>query len=264
VISDDKQYLIRDRLGPLLGERGLTSFEDLCRCLQAGLDDRFLETVVDAVTTRETSFFRDPHVFQALAAELLPRLVAEASPPGRPIRIWSAGTANGQEAYSLAMATQEFAQAASIDPARQPVFSILASDISAAALRVAQAGDYEARDLARGISGPRTARFFQLQNKTYSIKPAVRKLVEFRQVNLCKPFTGLGTFDLICCRNVLIYFDVATRQQICQRFHGALRDGGWLLLGTAENLYGIATNFESLKFGDALVYRKLPGANRAV
>ena len=264
VISDDKEYLVRDRLGPLLRERGLASFEDLSRCLQAGWDDRFIEAVIDAVTTRETSFFRDTHVYQALATELLPRLVAERNPPGRPIRIWSAGTANGQEAYSLAMLTQELVQASAPDPSRQPVFSILASDISAAALRVAQNGEYDARDLARGVGSARMTRFFQCDKNIYSVKPAVRKLVEFRQVNLCQPFTGLGTFDLICCRNVLIYFDVATRQQICQGFHGALRDGGWLLLGTAENLYGIATNFESVKFGEALVYRKLPGPNRAL
>lgn len=264
VVTPDKEYLIRDRLGPLLVDRGWKSFEELCLRLQAGGDERCVEAVIDAVTTRETSFFRDPHVYQALLTELFPRLVAELQPPGRPIRIWSAGTANGQEAYSLAILAQEYVQATAPVSGRLPGFSILASDISAAALRVAQAGQYEARDLARGISESRKARYFDPAGTAFRVRPALRKLVEFRQVNLCQPLAGLGMFDLICCRNVLIYFDVVARQRICQQFHGALRDGGWLLLGTAENLYGIATNFESVKLGEALVYRKVPGPNRAL
>ena len=91
--------------------------------------------------------------------------------------------------------------------------------------------------------------------------PSVRDLIDFRQVNLCHSLGGLGSFDLICCRNVLIYFDALTRQRICQQFHALLREQGWLLLGTAENLYGIATNFASVRVGDALFYRKVSSVN---
>jgi chemotaxis protein methyltransferase CheR len=261
VISDDKEYLIRDRLGPVIAARGLTSFDELCRQLQARPDDRLVEAVIDAVTTRETSFFRDPHVFQALRSDIYPRLAAEVSPPGRPIRIWSAGTSNGQEAYSLAMLAREYAAAATTGSVRPATFSIVASDISREAMRVARTGEYDARDVARGVSSARVAQFFRSDASRFRLVPAVRDLVDFRQLNLCDSLVGLGAFDLICCRNVLIYFDVATRQRICQQFHALLREQGWLLLGTAENLYGIATNFASVRVGDALLYRKVSSDN---
>lgn len=257
VVSEDKEYLIRDRLGPVIAARGLTSFDELCRQLQGRPDDRLVEAVIDAVTTRETSFFRDPHVFQALRSDLFPRLTTEALPAGRPIRIWSVGTSSGQEAYSLAMLANEYVAATGSSGLRRGSISILASDVSGEAMRVARAGEYDAREVARGVSSSRIAQFFQSDATRFRVMPAVRDLVDFRQVNLCRPLGGLGTFDLICCRNVLIYFDAPTRQQICQQFHALLREKGWLLLGTAENLYGIATNFESVRFGDALLYRKI-------
>ena len=261
VISEDKEYLIRDRLGPVIAARGLTSFEELCRQLQGRPNDRLVEVVIDAVTTRETSFFRDPHVFQSLRSDIFPRLAAEVTPLGRPIRIWSAGTSNGQEAYSLAMLAREYGATSGTGSARPASFTILASDISREAMRVARGGKYDARDVARGVSSTRIAQFFQNDSTSFRLIPSVRDLVDFRQVNLCHSLVGLGSFDLICCRNVLIYFDAATRQRICQQFHALLREQGWLLLGTAENLYGIATNFESVRFGDALFYRKVPGVN---
>ena len=261
VISDDKEYLIRDRLGPLVTARGLTSFDELCRQLQTRPDDRLVEAVIDAVTTRETSFFRDPHVFQSLRSDIFPRLAAEVTPLGRPIRIWSAGTSNGQEAYSLAMLAREYGAAAAAGTVRQASFSILASDISRESMRLARAGEYDAREVARGVSSARIAQFFQRDSTRFRLIPSVRDLIDFRQVNLCHSLGGLGSFDLICCRNVLIYFDAPTRQRICQQFHALLREQGWLLLGTAENLYGIATNFASVRVGDALLYRKVSSVN---
>ena len=261
VVSEDKEYLIRDRLAPVIAARGLTSFDELCRQLQVRPDDRLVEAVIDAVTIRETSFFRDPHVFQALRSDIFPRLAAEVSPLGRPIRIWSAGTSSGQEAYSLAMLAREYGAASGTGSARPASFSILASDISRAAMRVARVAEYDAREIARGVSSSRIAQFFRSDSTRFRLIPSVRDLVDFRQVNLCHSFVGLGSFDLICCRNVLIYFDAATRQRICQQFHAILRENGWLLLGTAENLYGIATNFESVRLGEAQLYRKVSSVN---
>mgnify|MGYP001340831197 CR=1 FL=1 len=257
VISEDKEYLIRDRLGPMIVQLGLNSFEDLCRRLRTAPDDRLVEAVVDAVTTRETSFFRDPHVFQALQEQLFPLLAKEVTPPGRAIRIWSAGTANGQEAYSLAMLACEYKVAAASANTPRATFTILASDISRTALRVAEAGVYDAREIARGVSPSRCARFFRQEGNRYQALSAVRSLVEFRKTNLCQPVVGLGFFDLICCRNVMIYFDAPARRRICQQFHTQLREKGWLLLGSAENLYGISTDFESVRFGDAMLFRKI-------
>lgn len=256
VVSEEKEYLIRDRLGPLIAARGMTSFEELCRRLQAAPDEVLIEAVIDAVTTHETSFFRDPHVFQALSSELFPLLASEAAPSGRPIRLWSAGTSQGQEAYSLAMLAQELAFLRGSPGRPAAPCSVVASDISRAALRAARSGQYDARDVARGLSAARLARFFQSDGSKYIVRPEVRQLVDFRHLNLCNSLAGVGTFDLICCRNVLIYFDLATRQRICQQFQAALRDGGWLLLGTAENLYGISASFESVRLAGSLFYRK--------
>jgi len=261
VVSEDKEYLIRDRLGPVISARGSRCESGVPAARPPRPDDRLVEAVIDAVTTRETSFFRDPHVFQALRSDIFPRLAAEVSPLGRPIRIWSAGTSNGQEAYSLAMLASEYGAASGPGGLRQASFSILASDISREAMRVARAGEYDAREIARGVSSSRIAQFFQSDSTRFRLIPSVRDLVDFRQVNLCHSLVGLGLFDLICCRNVLIYFDAPTRQRICQQFHALLRENGWLLLGTAENLYGIATNFESVRFGEALLYRKISSAN---
>jgi chemotaxis protein methyltransferase CheR len=255
VISDDKEYLIRDRLGPMIAQLGSTSFEDLCRRLRAAPDDRLVDAVIDAVLTRETSFFRDAHVFQALKEQLFPLLAQEITPPGRAIRIWSAGTANGQEAYSLSMLACEYMAAASAN-APPATFSILASDISRTALQIAEAGVYDAREIARGMSPSRCAQFFRQVGNRYQARRAVRSLVEFRKANLCQPFVRLRSFDLICCRNVMIYFDLPTRQRICNQFHAQLREKGWLLLGSAENLYGISTGFESIRFGETMLYRK--------
>jgi len=256
VLTEDKDYLLRDRLGPVVVRRQLAGFDDLCRRLRAGLDDRLAEEVVDAVTTRETSFFRDPHVFQALRDQVLPQLVEGMGSPSAAVRLWSAGTSNGQEAYSLAMLACEFSSISANGSARRNPFTILASDIARSALRTAGQGCYDAREIARGVSATRIAQFFRREGTRYQAAPAIRTLIDFQQLNLCKPLGGIGPFDLICCRNVLIYFDLSTRQRICQQFHALLRKDGWLLLGSAENLYGVAANFESVRVGEAMFYRK--------
>ena len=187
---------------------------------------------------------------------MFPRLVEASLQPGRRVRILSAGASTGQEAYSLAILTYEATLdrnrlATSVNP-----FSIVGIDISAAAIRIATAGEYDGRELARGVSEAQMRRYFEPHGTKYRVRESIRKLVEFRRVNLSQTFDHLGTFDLICCRNVMIYFDDSTRQRICSQFHRMLADGGWLLLGTAENVYGISTDFVSSPLGDSLIYRK--------
>jgi chemotaxis protein methyltransferase CheR len=259
VISDDKEYLIRDRLGPTITQMGITSFESLCRRLKGNPDDELIEAVIDAVTTRETSFFRDPHVFEALKEHLFPLLAKEATTRRRSVRIWSAATANGQEAYSLAMLAYESTKAAPSSGTQRPPFALLASDISRAALHNAKTGIYDAREVARGISPSRLAQFFRPEGNRHRILSVLSSVIDFQKVNLCEPFSHVGMFDLICCRNVMIYFDAETRQKISRQFHAQLHEGGWLLLGSAENLYGISTDFESVRLGAAMLYRKKGG-----
>lgn len=257
VVADDKEYLIRNRLRSVVEKRGLNGLDDLLARLVRGGDPTLTDSVVDAVTTQETSFFRDPHVFEALAREIIPQLATEAGKTNGRVRIWSAAISTGQEAYSLAMLASEFMAGRSGADSSRPSVSILGTDISNAALQAAQAGIYSARDLGRGVSSARKQQFFEHSEGKYRVRDSIRRLVEFRRVNLAESFMSLGVFQLICCRNVLIYFDEPTRRRICKQFHGMLSERGRLILGSAENLYGISDGFESTMIGEALIYRKV-------
>lgn len=254
VISEDKAYLVHDRLEPVIRQRGLSGFDELQERLASQSDPALADAVIDAVTTQETSFFRDANVFEALATVVLPTIIRQPANPQRGARILVAGTATGQEAYSLAMLAHEYLVASGQPP---HAISILAADISSTAIQIAKEGVYDARELARGVSPSRRHRHFQEQAGKFRICDAVRRLVEFRRLNLTKPMWGLGPFDLISCRNVLIYLDAPTRRQFCDQCHSLLADHGWFLLGTAENLYGVSEAFVSMPLGnDALIYRK--------
>jgi chemotaxis protein methyltransferase CheR len=256
VIADDKEYLVHDRLEPIVRRHGWNSFEQLADRLRMARSGELADEVIEAIVTRETSFFRDPHIFEALGRELLPRLIAGRTAARPQVRVWSAGTSTGQEAYSLAMLAWEFSALRPNAGRPSDVFAILATDICPSAVRAGQSGQYDARETARGISSERRDRFFEPCGTKWRVREPLRHLVEFCRVNLTEPLPALGLFDLICCRNVLIYFDEATRRGICGQFHAMLADNGFLLLGAAENLYGISDQFTSIKLSDALLYRK--------
>jgi len=262
VLSEDKEYLVRHRLEPVVRLAGCRGFQEFCERLAQGGSVHLREAVIEAITTQETSFFRDHHPFDALRRQILPDLWRTATPGGSrvrgPIRIWCAATATGQEAYSLAILILELAAGRSVPGARPEDFSILATDISARALATAKAGAYERRQLERGLTPAQIHHYFEHCGEHWVARPALRKLVEFRRVNLVEPFPGLGTFDLILCRNVLIYFHEDARRSICGRFFEMLPIGGWLLLGSAENLYGVRGQFTSVHLGDTMTYRKSP------
>jgi chemotaxis protein methyltransferase CheR len=260
VLSEEKEYLIRHRLEPVVRRCGCHSFDEF-RAKLVGNDAVLLQdAIIEAITTQETAFFRDRHPFDALRQQILPKLVqtrrAAPGTPRRPIRIWCAGAATGQEPYSLAILIHELADVPQSGGPKPEEFSILATDVSGEALAVAKAGAYERRQIDRGLSAGQIHKYFEHCADRWVARPMLRKLVEFRRVNLIQPFGNLGTFDVILCRNVLIYFDDATRRKICGQFHAMLADGGCLLLGSAENLYGINDGFASVRFGDTLVYRK--------
>ncbi|MCL4203938.1 MAG: protein-glutamate O-methyltransferase CheR [Pirellulaceae bacterium] len=260
VLTDDKEYLIRHRLEPVARRCGCRSFDEFRTKLAGSEAARLQEAVIEAITTRETAFFRDHHPFQALRQQILPELVRnrrnQGNTTGRPIRIWCAGAATGQEPYSLAILIHELAAASGADGSVPVDFSILATDVSTEALAAAKTGAYQRRQVERGLTAGQLHKYFEPCGDRWVVRPMLRKLVEFRRVNLIQPFNSLGVFDAILCRNVLIYFDEATRRAICGRFHAMLADGGWLLLGSAESLYGVSEQFASVRFGDSLVYRK--------
>jgi chemotaxis protein methyltransferase CheR len=254
VLSREKAYLIRHRLEPVVRDNRLAGFEELARRLREPGGAALRDAVVEAITTGETAFFRDGHPFDAFRRHVLPDLASR----GRRVRLWCAAAATGQEAYSVAMTVAEFAEAGRGRGAGEGTFSVLATDVSARALAVARAGEYTRQEVARGLSAAQLARHFESRGERWAVRPSVRRLVEFRRANLVQPFAGLGTFDAIFCRNVLIYFDDDTRRRVCAQLHAALAEGGWLLLGSAENLYGIAEGFDSVRLGDSLIYRRTP------
>jgi chemotaxis protein methyltransferase CheR len=255
VLSEDKAYLIRHRLEPVVRDHRLSGFEELARRLRDPGGAALRDAVVEAITTGETAFFRDGRPFEAFRRHVLPDLAARR----RRVRLWCAGVATGQEAYSVAMTVAEFAEANRGRGAGEGTFSILATDVSARALAVARAGEYTRQDAARGLSAAQLARHFEPRGQRWVVREPLRRLVEFRLANLMQPFAALGTFDAIFCRNVLIYFDDDTRRRVCAGLRAALAGGGWLLLGSAENLFGIADGLEPVRLGDALFYRRPPG-----
>jgi chemotaxis protein methyltransferase CheR len=252
-LGPHKLYLVRNRLEPIIRQRNLTGFDDLARRL-ASPDLTLRREVVEAITTHETAFFRDGHPFEAFRTRLLPRFAEEALRRGGPVRIWSAACSTGQEAYSLAMILREWKPALE---QRAPSFMLVATDISPAALARAGAGEYAAWETARGLTDTQLRTHFEPCAGGHRVVPEVRKLVQFRIHNLLDgvpPPPGL--FDLISCRNVLIYFDEPTRVRVVQRFHEILSPGGVLLLGAAENLLSSEGGWTTELLGATLVYRK--------
>jgi chemotaxis protein methyltransferase CheR len=275
VIADNKQYLIRQRLEPLALTIGCLNFTEFYRkitesSLPPQTKNRFQEQVINAITTNETSFFRDGHPFAAFREYILPRLnerICERkqrlqSRKGPKVRLWSAGSSTGQEPYSLVMLIKEYSQAAnqkhqfSMIPVSMEDFVILATDISTEMLARAMAGEYNDAEMKRGLDPERVKAYFKKNGRRWIISSSVRSMVEFRQINLIRPFTMLGGFDVIFCRNVLIYFDIETKTRIIAQFSEMLSDKGFLVLGATENVYGITDRFDSVHHGETLFYQK--------
>jgi chemotaxis protein methyltransferase CheR len=263
VVSEDKQYLIKTRLESILKRNGLASYEALVQRLNQPASLALQDQVIEAITTKETSFNRDGHPFDELRRTILAalanlRLERKASPISlsSPIRIWCAAAATGQEAYSVAMAIADFLASRPGIALTLDDFSILASDISVNALATAREGRYSAAELGRGITLDQRERYFRQENGNWVVVPSLRRIIEFRRLNLVLPLPNLGTFDLILCRNLLIYFDDATRRRLCRTFHAALNPRGMLLIGAAESLYGVSEDFTTERLGSTVVHRK--------
>jgi chemotaxis protein methyltransferase CheR len=229
VLDDSKQYLVESRLLPLARSEGVTGLSGLVGRLRVrGPSDPLVTAVVEAMTTNETSFFRDPPVFETLRTSILPDLIAKRS-AARRLRIWSAAASAGQEAYSVVMLLRE----------HFPELSgwrveVLGTDLSTAVLEKARIGVYSRFEVARGLSTERLGRWFRPKGADYQLDRSILDAVQFRPLNLVTP-GPLPQSDLVLLRNVLIYFDLETRRRILTRVRAAMEPGSWLLLGTAEN-----------------------------
>lgn len=261
-IDDQKQYLVQQRLEPLAVACKCQSFGEFHACLRGGGVPALATEVINAITTNETYFFRDEHPFATIQATIFPQLAAAVRKRfmsggfGAKIRIWCAASSSGQEPYSLAMLIDEFVAANGQLGVSRDHFSILGTDISPKMGARFLAGSYNQFEVMRGLSPARLQRYFDREGDSWTVKASLRKMVEFRCLNLTKPFQGLGRFDFILCRNVLIYFDEAARSRVFEQFHQMLEDDGYLLLGSTENVYGLTARFESQRLGETLVYRK--------
>nr|WP_319388037.1 protein-glutamate O-methyltransferase CheR [uncultured Cohaesibacter sp.] len=239
VLSNDKQYLIESRLMPIARKAGLQSIGDLIGKLR-GFGDRTLQTaVVEAMTTNESFFFRDKTPFEHFTDTIIPHLL-ETRKRGR-VRIWCAAASTGQEPYSLAMSLKENASKLG-----GLSFEILATDISNEVLDKAKAGFYSQFEVQRGLPVQLLLKYFTQHGEMWQIAPEIRAMVTYKYFNLLESFASLGQFDVIFCRNVLIYFDQATKTDIMQRLSKQMPDDGYLLLGAAETVVGLTTAFQAI------------------
>ena len=249
VLEPGKEYLVEARLAPLVRELGLESIGALVTKLRlgtGGLADR----VTEAMTTNETSFFRDVAPFQALRTSVLPSLV-EARKVQRSLRIWCAASSSGQEPYSIAMTIED-----AFPQLRDWNLQIIATDLSPAMVERGRSGVYKALEVNRGLPAPMLIKYFTKVGVDYELKAEIRSMVDFSELNLIGAWPAFPTFDIVFLRNVLIYFDVETKRTIFGRVKRLLAPDGFLFLGAAETTMNIDDGFERLPIERAGCYRR--------
>jgi len=238
VLTPDKDYLIEQRLQPIAEANGFRNMDEFGRHCAVKLDTAMLVTIIDRLTTHETSFFRDGHPFEAMERKILPEFHAKRfSAPNLSarLRLWSVASSTGQEAWSLAMLIAEMLESKGGLKAWAGRYEIFGTDISPKVLETARQAVYSELEVSRGLSAERRQKHFLRQHQGWELKPELKKLARFSPLNLLQPFGVIGEFDLIFCRNVLIYFDEPTRAAILSRLLGCLAKDGLLLLGACEN-----------------------------
>ena len=252
VLAPGKEYLVEARLIPVARAVGAAGVADFLAELQRRPNKANERRIVDALTTNETSWFRDREPFTALTDVVLPELVKSRGTQ-RKLRFWSAASSSGQEAYSLAITLQE-----SLPPGWS--YEILGSDISTEMVRRAELGEYSQVEVNRGLPADQLVQYFERVGAHWRVIPALRRNVSFRLMNLTAPLPPLPPFDVIFLRNVLIYFDVSTKKAVLRNVARLLRPDGWLFLGAAETTIGIDDNYERVAAGRTSAYRVRTGA----
>jgi chemotaxis protein methyltransferase CheR len=251
VIDAGKHYLLEARLMPIVRKQSLDTVNDLCSLLRAttyyGSDVR--KQVIEAMTTHESFFFRDVAQYEALRRDVIPRMLERRAITKR-LTFWSAAASSGQEAYSLAMMLLEMGL-------RDWRIEITGTDLSDQILERARNANYLQIEVNRGLPASYLVKYFTRQGMEWRLKDEVRRLVSFRRFDLRQGMRGLGPFDVVFCRNVLIYFDQDTRRRILEQIGGTLNRGGYLLLGGTETTLGLVDKFERTVIGQAVLHRML-------
>lgn len=239
VLTPEKSYLVKSRLEPVMRTQGLATVETLLAKIRTEKPEPLIQACVNALATHESYFFRDGTPFEQLVQTSLPALIQSRRSSKR-LRIWCAACSSGQEPYSIAMILQEMGP-------KLPgwSFEILGTDMSAPILQKASAGLYSDFEVKRGLSPERLKLWFTAEGGGWRISPTLQQMVQFKSHNLLQGTAGLGTFDLILCRNVLIYFHVENKRRVLDGLSRALAPDGALLLGTAETVLGVGSDFEA-------------------
>ncbi|GAK46473.1 CheR methyltransferase, SAM binding domain protein [Tepidicaulis marinus] len=240
VLTPNKEYLIESRLLPIARDNGFEDIEGLVGAMRPGAV-ALLEQVTEAMTTNESFFFRDKTPFEMFEKVILPHLLDSRSGTKR-FRIWCAAASTGQEPYSLAMQMKEMGH--KLANWRQ---EIIGTDLSADVLRRAKLGKYTQFEVQRGLPIQLLVKYFKQIGHDWEISPDIRSMVQYRKLNLLEEFSALGQFDVVFCRNVLIYFDQQTKAQVLERIAKQLAPDGFLVLGAAETVIGITKAFKPLK-----------------
>jgi len=252
VIGRDKMYLLESRLSPLARKEGLESIDELISVVRNRRDEAKMKQIVDAMTTNETFFFRDKTPFDHLEQVILPSL--RESRPGQRLRILCAACSTGQEPYSIAMMLDQKPELTGGLPVE-----IVAVDISDRVLDKARAGIYSQFEVQRGLPIRLLMNYFKQDGEGWKLSDSIRSKVSFKNVNLLDPMSALGKFDVVFCRNVLIYFDLETKRNILKRVADQMNDKSFLLLGAAETVVGVVDNFVPNKAARGLYEKAGPG-----
>jgi len=249
VLGENKQYLVKSRLIPLIAQYNVESLAELIEQAISNRNRQLRTMVIDAMTTNETLWFRDKYPFELLTSRLFPEFLQNK----KNIKVWSAASSSGQEAYSIAMTALEYKKSKAADLNVQ----IVGTDISDTMLNQCKAGEYDLLALSRGLSDTRKQQFFvpMADGNKMQVKPEVKKLTTFRNLNLLESYASVGKFDLIFCRNVLIYFSNDVKSKILNQFASSLNPGGYLILGASESLSGLTERFEMVRCNPGIIYK---------
>lgn len=248
-LEDGKEYLVTSRLTPLLRPHGVSDLAALISRLRSSPASALGGEVVDAMTTNETSFFRDVHPFESLRDHVLPELV-RARAARRRLRIWCAASSCGQEPYTIALTIREhFPQLAGWQ------VEIVGTDISPSMLAKGRSAEYSQLEVNRGLPAPLLVKHFSRRGARWVLDDDVRRMVTFSKLNLAERWPPAGQWDLVFMRNVLIYFDVPTKTQVLRQARSRLADDGYLILGGAETTVGVDNDYQRALLGRSVWYR---------
>lgn len=250
-IESSKAYLIETRLGRILEAERCESFSEFYHKVKADASKALEKKIIDAITTNETLFFRDNNPFELLKHKILPEVFDKYTSKSlsTPVRIWSAACSTGQEVYSIAIAIKELLGTMKLD------IKLFGTDLSDAAVRQASYGSYNKFEVERGLPRDRLQRYFRSDGANWKIKDDIRSMATFRKFNLMHPFTGMGKYDIIFCRNVAIYFTLDDRKKLFNKIADVLDPEGFLIIGSTESLTGVCPRFVPKRHLKSIFYQ---------